>query len=51
MPLFAIRLPDKLESKYPHLRQYLDYNRDKLVSWLDLHQLLLDIVESELSFD
>jgi len=45
MPLFAIHLPKPLHQKNPHLLSYLQTNNDKLMSWLDLHQLLLDIVE------
>ncbi len=45
MPLFAIHLPKQLLKTYSHLQYFLDENNDKLINWLDLHQLLTDIVE------
>ena len=45
MPLFAIHLAKQLLEKYPHLQYFLNENNDKLINWLDLHQLLTDIVE------
>lgn len=45
MPLFAIHLPKQLRTTFPHLQYFLHENNDKLINWLDLHQLLTDIVE------
>jgi len=42
MPLFAIRIPNSLKNKHPHLQSYLESNSNKLVTWLDVHQLLLE---------
>ncbi|XP_015781287.1 uncharacterized protein LOC107359315 [Tetranychus urticae] len=45
LPFFAIRIPDSLDSKYPHLRKYLSLNEDRLTSWYDIHQILLDTAQ------
>ncbi|XP_054163318.1 uncharacterized protein LOC128961138 [Oppia nitens] len=44
MPLFAVRLPDRMVEKYPHLLNTLETNSEKLITWLDLYEMLTDIV-------
>jgi hypothetical protein len=46
MPLFAIRIPELINKEFPHLLTNLELNSEKLMTWLDLHQLLLDIAKS-----
>ncbi|RWR98543.1 uncharacterized protein B4U79_05900, partial [Dinothrombium tinctorium] len=43
MPLFAIHLPSSLTRKYPHLKKYLRLNEARLISWFDVHQVMVDI--------
>uniref|UniRef100_T1KE88 Uncharacterized protein n=2 Tax=Tetranychus urticae TaxID=32264 RepID=T1KE88_TETUR len=47
LPFFAIRIPDSLDSKYPHLRKYLSLNENRLSSWYDIHQILLDTAQGQ----
>ena len=43
LPFFAIRLPNILRDKYPHLSQNLDINQERLTTPFDIHQTLLDV--------
>lgn len=43
MPLFSIRIPEKLNQKHPHLRKYLNLNENRLLAWFDVNQLLKDV--------
>ncbi|XP_025016840.1 uncharacterized protein LOC107363232 isoform X3 [Tetranychus urticae] len=45
LPFFAMRIPDSLDSQYPHLRKYLASNEKRLTSWYDIHQILLDTAQ------
>lgn len=45
MPLFAVHLPPRLTARYPHLGANLATNRRRLSTWLDVHQMLSDIVQ------
>ncbi|RWS21518.1 uncharacterized protein B4U80_00596, partial [Leptotrombidium deliense] len=49
MPLFAIHLPEKLLKEQPHLREYLNINKNRLTTWLDVHTTLLDVVNANYS--
>lgn len=40
LPFVSIRVPDGLAAKYPHLRQNLDKNVARLVTWYDVHKIL-----------
>ncbi|KAH7644503.1 hypothetical protein HUG17_0041 [Dermatophagoides farinae] len=46
MPLFAIRLPEQLHSKHQNLSKYLDMNRSRLATWLDVNVMLNDILNA-----
>lgn len=45
MNLVSIRVPESLDSKYPHLRKFLTANENRLTSWPDIHSLVKDITE------
>lgn len=49
MPFVSIRIPDSLNSKHPHLRKFTDLNTDRLVTWYDIHQVLLDTAKGHFS--
>ncbi len=51
MPLFAVHLPPRLTARYPHLGANLATNRRRLSTWLDVHQMLSDIVQGILYSD
>ena len=42
-PFVSLSIPPKLARRHPQLRMYLDANSDRLVTWYDFHQLLLDV--------
>nr|XP_027195057.1 uncharacterized protein LOC113789687 [Dermatophagoides pteronyssinus] len=46
MPLFSIRLPEQLSRKYPNLSKFLDMNQSRLATWLDVNQMLNDILNA-----
>ena len=46
MPLFGISLPKSLKKSAPELENYLDRNKQRLVTWLDVHEMLLDVVNN-----
>ncbi|RWS19438.1 uncharacterized protein B4U80_08316, partial [Leptotrombidium deliense] len=48
MPLFAMHLPDSFLVDKPHFRKYFDINSNRLTTWLDVHQVLLDISNCKL---
>lgn len=50
MPAFEIHLPHRLTKLYPHLNKLLQLNSEKITSWLDIHQVLLDISNCKLKF-
>lgn len=50
MPFFSISLPSNLTTKYPHLRKNLQDNKNKLVTWIDVHNLLLDVAHCKLKY-
>ena len=41
--LVTVRVPESLDSKYPHLKKYLTGNRDRLTSWIDVHEMIKDV--------
>lgn len=43
MPLFAVRIPKRLDERYPLLKPTLASNSERLLTWLDLHRMLDDI--------
>ncbi|RWS24484.1 hypothetical protein B4U80_13213 [Leptotrombidium deliense] len=43
LPYFGIRVPEVLDKKYPHLREYLSKNSERLLSWWDIRKMVLDI--------
>ncbi|XP_074601684.1 uncharacterized protein LOC141855503 [Brevipalpus obovatus] len=47
LPFFTIRIPDKLDDRFPSLRKYLSLNEDRLTTWYDIHSMLLDIVHEQ----
>lgn len=49
MPLFAIHLPKDLDERFPHLKEYLHANNEALTTWLDIHEMLRDIVNGTYS--
>ncbi|RWS07392.1 hypothetical protein B4U79_14960 [Dinothrombium tinctorium] len=50
MPLLAIRIPESLNIEYPHLRKILNLNKDRLMTWFDIHAFLDDIAQEEYHF-
>uniref|UniRef100_T1KBP2 Uncharacterized protein n=1 Tax=Tetranychus urticae TaxID=32264 RepID=T1KBP2_TETUR len=44
MPLFNIHIPPQLSHKHQHLAYYLKMNEKKLTTWLDVREMLKDIV-------
>ncbi|RWS05586.1 hypothetical protein B4U79_03153, partial [Dinothrombium tinctorium] len=46
MPLLGIHLPIKLTENEPHLAKFLRINSERLTTWLDAYQLLLDVAHS-----
>lgn len=49
MNLFTIRIPEAMNEEFPHLRMFLNANRHRLISWYDIHQMLLDLTKGHLS--
>ncbi|XP_053214189.1 uncharacterized protein LOC128397485 [Panonychus citri] len=47
MPLFGIHIPPKLLSEHKHLSEYLKKNEKKLTTWLDIREILKDIVAGQ----
>ena len=47
MNLVSVRIPDSLNNKHPHLRMFLEANRHRLISWLDNHQMMLDVTKND----
>ncbi|XP_053214187.1 uncharacterized protein LOC128397483 [Panonychus citri] len=47
MPLFGIHIPPKLLSEHKHLSEYLKKNEKKLTTWLDVREILKDIVAGQ----
>lgn len=47
MPLLSIVLPEHLKQKHPHLEKNLEENTHRLTSPYDLHETLMDIVNSD----
>lgn len=45
MSLFSIRVPDSIDQHYPHLRRLLTRNRERLLSWMDIHVMVKDIAD------
>lgn len=43
LPFMAIRIPDNLHRKHPHLRKYLSINENRLTTMFDVHKTLQDI--------
>ncbi|RWS06983.1 uncharacterized protein B4U79_10917 [Dinothrombium tinctorium] len=49
MPLFAMHLPEKLLQKHSHLKHFLELNKQRLTTWLDVHRTLLDVAAANYS--
>ena len=47
MPIFAIVIPPHLKSKYPHIPRNLQTNTKRLSTAYDVHETLVDILESD----
>lgn len=47
MNLVTVRIPDSLDSEYPHLRKFLRANQDRLTSWFDVHLMLREFATGE----
>ena len=47
MNLVSIRIPEAVDSKYPHLRRLLDANSDSLVTWYDIHIMLQSVANGQ----
>ncbi|KAG8221832.1 hypothetical protein J437_LFUL003466 [Ladona fulva] len=48
MPFFSIVLPESLKKSHPHLQHGLKANRETLLSWFDIYELLMDIAMDNL---
>lgn len=48
MPAFEMHIPQNLHNLYPHLQKFLMLNSVKITSWLDVHQMLVDVSKGEL---
>ena len=47
MPIFAIVIPPHLKTKYPHIPRNLKTNTKRLTTVFDVHEMLVDILESD----
>ena len=47
MNLVSIRIPDGVDHKYPHLRRFLNANKDSLITWYDIHKMMKSIASGE----
>nr|XP_022339282.1 uncharacterized protein LOC111134497 isoform X3 [Crassostrea virginica]XP_022339283.1 uncharacterized protein LOC111134497 isoform X3 [Crassostrea virginica]XP_022339284.1 uncharacterized protein LOC111134497 isoform X3 [Crassostrea virginica] len=47
MPIFAIVIPPHLKTKYPHIPRNLNTNTKRLTTVFDVHEMLVDILESD----
>lgn len=48
MPFLAVRLPDVFKNKFPHLELGLQSNSNRLLSWFDFYELLMDLCNKNL---
>ncbi|RWS10085.1 hypothetical protein B4U79_15048 [Dinothrombium tinctorium] len=50
LPMFAIRVPENLHEKFPHLRKVLQLNEKRLLSYFDINKLLIDTAMGDFSY-
>ncbi|XP_046398824.1 uncharacterized protein LOC124165441 [Ischnura elegans] len=48
LPFFALSLPESLRASHPHLNEGLLSNRESLMSWFDIYELLMDFAMENL---
>lgn len=47
MNLVTVRIPESLDSEYPHLRKFLRANSKRLTTWFDIHLMLREFATGE----
>jgi len=48
MPFLAVSLPTEFKHRYPHLVEGLEQNNNTLLSWFDIHEMLMDLAHNNL---